>query len=234
MASEVAKIDTVLAGLQAEREAGSGAKDTAELREELQGLTHRLGGKAGREELLQLQRGLASLKPGGQSEERLQRIRDALLGIHDSMMETKVDTSQFQFQPLHEPQPPTLALTSNLKAQAQAQAQAHAQTQTPSLNPLTLTQTQTPAPTLTRLTSRSWRGSRPTWLPCPLPPVRPRPRARAARSCTRALGRCRSGCWWATCLTAASAAAVCSPAVCCAPFPYPLTIPLTLTLTYKS
>jgi len=134
VASEVAKIDAVLAGLQAEREAGSGARDTAELREELQGLTLRLGGKAGREELLptlaldlaqtltrtrtlapipaptpiptltpsptliptlalavaltlpepepepeprreellQLQRGLASLKPGGQSEERLQ------------------------------------------------------------------------------------------------------------------------------------------------------------------
>ena len=52
MASEVAKIDAVLAGLQAEREAGSGARDTAELREELQGLTHRLGGKAGRGELL--------------------------------------------------------------------------------------------------------------------------------------------------------------------------------------
>ena len=52
VASEVAKIDAVLAGLQAEREAGSGARDTAELREELQGLTHRLGGKAGRGELL--------------------------------------------------------------------------------------------------------------------------------------------------------------------------------------
>ena len=52
VASEVAKIDAVLAGLQAEREAGSGARDTAELREELQGLTHRLGGKAGRAELL--------------------------------------------------------------------------------------------------------------------------------------------------------------------------------------
>ena len=52
VASEVAKIDAVLAGLQAEREAGSGARDTAELREELQGLTHRMGGKAGREELL--------------------------------------------------------------------------------------------------------------------------------------------------------------------------------------
>jgi len=25
----------------------------------------------------------------------MQRIRDALLGIHDSMMETKADTSQF-------------------------------------------------------------------------------------------------------------------------------------------
>ena len=73
VAAQVDKIDAVLAGLQAEREAGSGAaRDTAELREELQGLTHRLGGKAGREELLQLQRGLASLKPGGRSEERLQ------------------------------------------------------------------------------------------------------------------------------------------------------------------
>ena len=69
----MAKIDAVLAAMREEREAqAAGTGVSAALREELQGLTQRIGGKAGREELLQLQRGLASLKPGGQSEERLQ------------------------------------------------------------------------------------------------------------------------------------------------------------------
>jgi len=92
VAEEAAKLEALLAGLQEERGVGHG-RDTL-FKEELQGLAQRLGGKAGREELQQLQRALAALKPGGQSEERLHRIRDALLQIHSTMMETKADKAQ--------------------------------------------------------------------------------------------------------------------------------------------
>lgn len=49
------------------------------LKAEIETLAGRLSGKAERGDVLALQRGVAALKPGGRNEERLMRIRDALL-----------------------------------------------------------------------------------------------------------------------------------------------------------